>query len=94
MDHVCVARRLPPTHYAQPAGAKIAYQVSGEGPCDLVFVPGLVSHLDLQWEQLSYRRFVTVLERRALSSQVWDEQCRAGHAWSPEQALIEAGAGR
>ena len=63
MNHVCVARRLPPTHYAQSAGAKIAYQVSGEGPCDLVFVPGLVSHLDLQWEQLSYRRFVTALER-------------------------------
>ena len=30
--------------------------------CDLVFVPGLVSHLDLQWQQLSYRRFVTALE--------------------------------
>ncbi len=63
MDHVGVARRVPPTRYAQSAGAKIAYQVSGEGPCDLVFVPGLVSHLELQWQQLSYRRFVTALER-------------------------------
>jgi pimeloyl-ACP methyl ester carboxylesterase/DNA-binding CsgD family transcriptional regulator len=62
MDHVCVARRVPPTRYAQSAGAKIAFQVSGEGPCDLVFVPGLVSHLDLQWQQPSYRRFVTALE--------------------------------
>jgi len=62
MDHVCVARRVPPTRYAQSAGAKIAFQVSGEGPCDLVFVPGLVSHLDLQWQQPSYRRFVTGLE--------------------------------
>ena len=62
MDHVSVARRVPPTRYAQSAGAKIAYQVSGEGPCDLVFVPGLVSHLELQWQQLSYRRFVTALE--------------------------------
>lgn len=62
MDHVCVARRAPPTLYAQSAGAKIAYQVSGEGQCDLVFVPGLVSHLDLQRQQLSYRRFVTALE--------------------------------
>src|SRR5271169_1334592 len=62
MDHVIVARRVPPTRYAQSAGAKIAYQVSGEGRCDLVFVPGLVSHLDLQWQQLSYRRFVTALE--------------------------------
>ena len=53
---------MPPTRYAQSAGAKIAFQVSGEGRCDLVFVPGLVSHLDLQWQQLSYRRFVTALE--------------------------------
>lgn len=63
MDHVVVARRVQSTRYAQSAGAKIAFQISGEGPCDLVFVPGLVSHLDLQWQQLSYRRFVTALER-------------------------------
>ncbi len=62
MDHVSVARRVPPTLYAQSAGAKIAYQVSGEGRCDLVFVSGLVSHLELQWQQLAYRRFVTALE--------------------------------
>jgi pimeloyl-ACP methyl ester carboxylesterase/DNA-binding CsgD family transcriptional regulator len=58
-----VARRVSSTRYAQSAGAKIAFQVSGAGPCDLVFVPGLVSHLEMQWQQLSYRRFVTVLER-------------------------------
>ena len=63
MDHVSVARHAPPTRYAQSAGAKIAFQVSGEGPCDLVFVPGLVSHLELQWQQPSYRRFVTALEQ-------------------------------
>lgn len=63
MDHVGVARRVPPTRYAQSAGAKIAFQVSGEGRCDLVFVPGLVSHLELQWQQLGYRRFVSALER-------------------------------
>jgi len=62
MDHISVARHVPATRYAQSAGAKIAFQVSGEGPCDLVFVPGLVSHLDLQWQQPSYRRFVTALE--------------------------------
>ena len=63
MDHVSVARRVPPTCYAQSVGANIAYQVSGEGRCDLVFVPGLVSHLDLQWQQPGYRRFVTALEQ-------------------------------
>jgi hypothetical protein len=38
----CAANPLCPAGWAQ-----IAYQVSGEGPCDLVFVPGLVSHLEL-----------------------------------------------
>src|SRR5580693_10660172 len=63
MDHVRVARRVPPTRYAQSAGAKIAFQVSGESPRDLVMVPGLVSHLDLQWQQTGYRRFVRALEQ-------------------------------
>jgi hypothetical protein len=58
-----MARRLPETRYAQSIGAKIAYQVSGAGPPDLVIVPGLVSHLDIQWQQIGYRRFVRVLER-------------------------------
>jgi len=34
-----MARRLPETRYAQSSGAKIAYQVSGTGPPDLVMVP-------------------------------------------------------
>jgi pimeloyl-ACP methyl ester carboxylesterase/DNA-binding CsgD family transcriptional regulator len=58
-----MVRRSPETRYAQSSGAKIAYQVSGAGPPDLLMVPGLVSHLDLQWQQTSYRRFVRSLER-------------------------------
>jgi len=58
-----MARRLPETRYAQSSGAKIAFQVSGTGPPDLVMVPGLVSHLDIQWQQTGYRRFVRALER-------------------------------
>ena len=60
-----MAGRLPQTRYAQSTGAKIAYQVSGTGPPDLVMVPGLVSHLDIQWQQTGYRRFVRALERGA-----------------------------
>jgi pimeloyl-ACP methyl ester carboxylesterase/DNA-binding CsgD family transcriptional regulator len=58
-----MARRPPQTRYAQSSGAKIAYQVSGTGPPDLVMVHGLVSHLDLQWQQTGYRRFVRALEQ-------------------------------
>src|SRR4029077_1884567 len=58
-----MARYPPQTRYAQSSGAKIAYQVSGTGPPDLVMVPGLVSHLDIQWQQTAYRRFVRALEQ-------------------------------
>jgi DNA-binding SARP family transcriptional activator/pimeloyl-ACP methyl ester carboxylesterase len=41
----------PQTRYVQtPDGVHIAYQVLGQGPRDIVFVPGLMSHLDLMWE--------------------------------------------
>ncbi len=41
----------PPTRYAlTDDGVHIAYQVLGQGDRDMVFVPGLMSHLDLVWE--------------------------------------------
>jgi pimeloyl-ACP methyl ester carboxylesterase/DNA-binding CsgD family transcriptional regulator len=51
----------PRTCYARSGGAHVAYQVSGEGPVDLVLTPGFISHLDLQWESVGYRRFVRQL---------------------------------
>jgi class 3 adenylate cyclase len=39
----------PTTAYARNGDVSIAYQVVGEGPVDLVFVPGFISHLDLWW---------------------------------------------
>lgn len=47
----------PTTRYAQSGDVSIAYQVVGDGPRDLVFVPGFVSHLDLFWEVPASRRF-------------------------------------
>ena len=41
----------PETLYARCGNLHIAYQVVGEGPPDLVFVPGLVSHLEHQWDE-------------------------------------------
>jgi class 3 adenylate cyclase len=41
----------PETQYATASdGLKIAYQVSGGGDVDLVFMQGAVAHLDLAWE--------------------------------------------
>ena len=38
------------TLYARSGGVHIAYQVAGQGPFDLVYVPGWVSHIELAWE--------------------------------------------
>lgn len=48
----------PPIHYAQSGDVNIAYQVIGEGPLDLVFVMGWVSHLDYFWAEPSFARFL------------------------------------
>jgi pimeloyl-ACP methyl ester carboxylesterase len=40
----------PETRYARSGDVKIAYQVVGDGPFDLVFVPGYVTHLELAWK--------------------------------------------
>jgi hypothetical protein len=44
----------PPTRYARSGDGRIAFQVLGHGPPDVVFVGGPASHLDLQWEEPSY----------------------------------------
>ena len=50
------------TRYAtSPDGTSIAYQVHGEGPLDLVLVPGFVSHVELLWEEPSFGRFLRSL---------------------------------
>lgn len=57
----------PETKYTQSGDASIAYQVLGQGPLDLVLVPGWVSHLEHAWEDPSYARF---LERLASFSRL------------------------
>ena len=41
---------IPETRYAKSGDVSIAYQVVGEGPFDVVLVPGHVSHVELAWE--------------------------------------------
>jgi pimeloyl-ACP methyl ester carboxylesterase len=51
----------PETHYANSGDVRIAYQVTGDGPIDLVFVPGFISNLDLVWEEPNRARFFSRL---------------------------------
>ncbi|GAC1504199.1 MAG: adenylate/guanylate cyclase domain-containing protein [Candidatus Dormibacteraceae bacterium] len=46
-----------PTRYAHSGEVSVAYQVVGQGPVDLVVVPGLYSHLELGWDDPLERRF-------------------------------------
>jgi class 3 adenylate cyclase len=48
----------PPVRYALHDGQSIGYQVVGEGPLDLVYCGGLVSHLDLLWDIPEAERFM------------------------------------
>ncbi len=48
----------PETRYVRSGRLNIAYQVVGDGPLDLVFVPGWVSHVELGWELPPLARFL------------------------------------
>jgi pimeloyl-ACP methyl ester carboxylesterase/DNA-binding winged helix-turn-helix (wHTH) protein len=48
----------PETRYARSGDVNIAYQVVGNGPVDLVFVMGWVSHLDYFWTEPSFAAFL------------------------------------
>ncbi len=50
----------PETMYACSGEVRIAYQVTGHGPVDMVWAPGTTSHLDLAWE---WPGMVRVIER-------------------------------
>ena len=52
---------LPETRYARSGDVNIAYQVTGEGPFDLVFVPGYVTHLELHWKMPTFAPFLREL---------------------------------
>lgn len=40
----------PKTRYAKSGGVSIAYPVLGDGPMDVVFIPGFVSNMEFHWE--------------------------------------------
>ena len=40
----------PAIRYATSGDVQIAYQITGDGPIDIVWAPGTASHLDLDWD--------------------------------------------
>ena len=43
--------QIPETRYAKSGDVSIAYQVLGEGPIDVVLIPGFISNVELAWEE-------------------------------------------
>ena len=50
-------RPVPPIRYAPSEGLNIAYQVFGDGPVDVVLVPGFISHIEYAWHEPLLTRF-------------------------------------
>lgn len=48
----------PEVRYAQAGDGSVAYQVFGEGPIDLLIVPGAASHIELAWVGPGYAAFM------------------------------------
>ena len=46
----------PETRYARSGDVHIAYQVFGEGPLNLVFIPPFFSNVEVWWDQPDYTR--------------------------------------
>ena len=46
------------TKYAKSGDVHIAYRVFGDGPRDIVLIPGTVSHVELLWEVPTYEHLL------------------------------------
>ena len=49
---------LPVTRYAMSGDVSIAYQTMGDGPVDIILVPGFVSHVEFMHELTGYTAFL------------------------------------
>jgi class 3 adenylate cyclase len=56
IDPPTMTDAAPPIRYAKAGEVSIAYRVVGDGPLDLIWVPGLFSNLEIEWENPFYVR--------------------------------------
>jgi class 3 adenylate cyclase len=50
MGRMALVAVVPETRYTTSADVQVAYQVVGDGPPDLIFVPGWISNVDVIWD--------------------------------------------
>ncbi|MBA2449665.1 MAG: adenylate/guanylate cyclase domain-containing protein [Chloroflexi bacterium] len=63
------------TTYARSGDLHIAYQVTGDGPLDLVFVPGFASHLEYEWEEPPRVRITKAAQARYMAERIPEAKC-------------------
>ena len=61
------ATAVPPIQYAQSVGARIAYQVIGDGPVTIVGIPPFAQNIEIMWERPEFAR---MFERMATFARV------------------------
>jgi pimeloyl-ACP methyl ester carboxylesterase len=49
---------MPTTRYVRSDDVHVAYQVIGDGPLDLLWVPGYVSHVEAAWQSPRHAAFI------------------------------------
>ena len=62
-----------PVRYADNNGVRIAYQVVGDGPVDVVFIPSFVTNLAATWDDPTYGGFLRELASMARLI-LWDKR--------------------
>ncbi len=53
----------PKTRYTKSGDCNIAFQVIGEGPTDIVYIPGWVSNIDMMWTEPRLTKFFSELSK-------------------------------
>ena len=59
------AMELPVTRYALSGDVSVAFQVMGDGPLDIILIPGFMSHIEFQHELAGWTAFLRRLSKFA-----------------------------
>jgi DNA-binding SARP family transcriptional activator/pimeloyl-ACP methyl ester carboxylesterase len=87
IDGSSTSMRRSPVRYARCAdGVNVAYQVAGDGPIDILAIPGFVSHLDIWWNAPTDR---LVRRLTGMGRLIWLDKRGIGLSDRPEHVDVE-----
>ena len=82
-----LGKMQPKTQYVRSGDVHIAYQVVGQGPLDIVYVPGWLSHVELSWElpdlALGFERLASCARLILFDKRGWPRRPSQMRSWSP-----------